>query len=128
MQVHMATHAKAGLKRDVEIERLLNWAYRDELSKRMTSSAEGIWQHMGEYVQRGGIDVGHGFFSITQTAHSAVHVQDQEDGGDGDRRGDEEPENAGSDPVRIDLLGEDQCGVQGVSVSRSLITEYRRAV
>lgn len=48
-------------KRQIEIEKLLQWAYRDELSKRMTSSAEGIWDQIEEY-GRGGInhDPGHG--------------------------------------------------------------------
>lgn len=47
-------------KRSIEIEKLLHWAYRDELSKRTTSSAEGIWDQIAEYGQRGGIDPGHG--------------------------------------------------------------------
>jgi hypothetical protein len=44
----------------MDIERLLEWAFIDELSKRATSAAEGIWDHLEEYAQRGGIDVGHG--------------------------------------------------------------------
>jgi hypothetical protein len=40
--------------------RLLHWAYRDELPKRGTSSAEGIWDHIEEFGQNGGIDPGHG--------------------------------------------------------------------
>lgn len=47
-------------KTQIEIECLLHWAYRDELSKRQTSSAEGIWDHIEEWGQRGGIDPGHG--------------------------------------------------------------------
>lgn len=47
-------------KRSIEIEQLLRWAYRDELAKRETSSAEGIWDHIQEYGQNGGIDPGHG--------------------------------------------------------------------
>lgn len=48
-------------KRQIEVEKLLQWAYRDELSKRTTSSAEGIWDQIEEY-GRGGInaDPGHG--------------------------------------------------------------------
>jgi hypothetical protein len=38
---------------------LLRWAFQDELSKRKTSSAEGIWDRILEDGQRGGIDVGH---------------------------------------------------------------------
>lgn len=47
-------------KKPVEIEKLLRWAFVDELSKRLTSSAEGIWDHIEEIGQRGGIDPGHG--------------------------------------------------------------------
>jgi hypothetical protein len=47
-------------KKPVEIETLLRWAFVDELSKRLTSSAEGIWDHIEEIGQRGGIDPGHG--------------------------------------------------------------------
>ncbi len=42
------------------IEKLLHWTYIDELPKRKLSSAEGIWDGIAEYGQRGGIDVGHG--------------------------------------------------------------------
>jgi hypothetical protein len=45
---------------EIDIELLLMWAYRDELSKRRTSSAEGIWDRIQEDGQRGGIDPGHG--------------------------------------------------------------------
>lgn len=48
------------IKTKIEIEKLLHWAYRDELSKRMTSSAEGIWDKIAEDGKRGGIDPGHG--------------------------------------------------------------------
>ncbi len=47
-------------KIEIDIENLLGWAYRDELSKRQTSSAEGIWDRIQEDGQRGGIDPGHG--------------------------------------------------------------------
>lgn len=47
-------------KKTVEIEKLLQWAYGDELIKRAMSSAEGIWDHIEEWGQRGGIDPGHG--------------------------------------------------------------------
>lgn len=45
---------------EIDIETLLHWAYRDELSKRQLSSAEGIWDRIAEDGQRGGIDPGHG--------------------------------------------------------------------
>lgn len=47
-------------KKPRDIESLLHWCYRDELTKRFTSSAEGIWDHIAEYGQNGGIDVGDG--------------------------------------------------------------------
>lgn len=47
-------------KRAIEIEKLLHWAYRDELSKRRCSSAEGIWDKINEIGHNGGVDVGHG--------------------------------------------------------------------
>jgi len=46
------------MKEQVEIERLLRWAYRDELSKRTSSSAEGIWERIAENGMRGGVDRG----------------------------------------------------------------------
>jgi hypothetical protein len=49
-----------GEKRSVEVERLLHWAYRDELAKCDISSAEGVWDAIEQYGQRGGIDPGHG--------------------------------------------------------------------
>lgn len=47
-------------KRKVECEALLQWAYRDELPKRHTSSAEGIWDRLSQLGSLGGIDPGHG--------------------------------------------------------------------
>jgi hypothetical protein len=44
----------------IDVEKLLHWAYRDELPKRGMSSAEGIWDRIAEFGQRGGIDPGHG--------------------------------------------------------------------
>lgn len=35
-------------KVEMDIEKLLQWAYRDELSKRQTSAAEGIWDRIRE--------------------------------------------------------------------------------
>lgn len=47
------------MKQKTEIERLLVWAYRDELPKRdATSSAEGIWDLIAGYGARGGVDIG----------------------------------------------------------------------
>lgn len=47
-------------KTEIDIETLLHWAYRDELSKRQTSAAEGIWDRIQEDGQRGGVDKGDG--------------------------------------------------------------------
>lgn len=47
-------------KRRIECEALLQWAYRDELPKRHTSSAEGIWDRLSVFGSLGGIDPGHG--------------------------------------------------------------------
>lgn len=47
-------------KIEMDIEKIVQWAYRDELSKKQTSSAEGIWDRIMEDGQRGGIDPGHG--------------------------------------------------------------------
>lgn len=46
------------MKQPVEIERLLHWAYREELPKKQLSSA-GNWGRI-EAIGRGGIDPGHG--------------------------------------------------------------------
>lgn len=46
-------------KTKMDVEKLLHWAYRDELAKRTTSSAEGIWDKISE-TSRVGIDPGHG--------------------------------------------------------------------
>lgn len=47
-------------KIELDCEALVGWAYRDELSKRQTSAAEGIWDRILQDGQRGGIDPGHG--------------------------------------------------------------------
>ncbi|MET4289235.1 hypothetical protein ABIA95_000195 [Bradyrhizobium sp. LA8.1] len=47
-------------KIEVDVEKLLSWAYVEELSKRHTSAAEGIWDRIEDYGNHGGIDKGHG--------------------------------------------------------------------
>jgi hypothetical protein len=47
-------------RRQIEVEALLQWAYRDELPKKYMSSAEGIWATIEELGHNGGVDVGHG--------------------------------------------------------------------
>lgn len=44
----------------MDIELLLHWAFRDELSKRQVSAAEGIWDRIQENQHHGGVDSGHG--------------------------------------------------------------------
>lgn len=44
------------LKTQQDVEKLITWAYRDELSKRFTSSAEGIWENIRDFV----VDAGRG--------------------------------------------------------------------
>jgi hypothetical protein len=50
------------MKTAKDIELLLQWTYLDELPKRKTSSAEGIWDRLSQYGSLGGInpDPGHG--------------------------------------------------------------------
>lgn len=46
-------------KVEMDIEMLLRWAYRDELSKRQVSAAEGIWDRIQDNQHHGGIDRSH---------------------------------------------------------------------
>jgi hypothetical protein len=46
-------------KVEMDIEMLLRWAYRDELSKRAVSAAEGIWDRIQDNQHHGGIDRTH---------------------------------------------------------------------
>lgn len=47
------------MKQAVDIEQLLRWAYRDELAKRVTSSAEGLWAQLADWRDLGAsIDLG----------------------------------------------------------------------
>ena len=43
-------------KTSVDIEKLLQWAYLDELPKREISSAEGIWNRLEQYGSLGGVN------------------------------------------------------------------------
>lgn len=54
---------------EIDIETLLLWAFRDELSKRQTSSAEGLWDHIGELGQRGGMEIDRGHGSAQRYAY-----------------------------------------------------------
>lgn len=47
-------------KTAVDVEKLLQWAYLEELSKRQTSSAESIWDRLQQRADLGGVDPGHG--------------------------------------------------------------------
>lgn len=47
-------------RRQIDVEPLLQWAFRDEIPKKYSSSAEGIWGLIEELGHRGGVDPGHG--------------------------------------------------------------------
>jgi hypothetical protein len=65
------------IKREIEVEEILIWAYRDELSKRQTSSAEGIWDRIRENAQTGiDRDPGHG--AAQRYAHFGLPDADAE--------------------------------------------------
>lgn len=48
------------MKTKIDIETLLLWAFRDELSKRQTSAAEGLWDNIQDAGERGGMDIDSG--------------------------------------------------------------------
>ncbi len=48
--------ARADQRTKKDIEELVRWAYLDELPKRQTSSAEGIWDRMKQYGSLGGVN------------------------------------------------------------------------
>lgn len=66
------------IKRHVDIEKLLHWAFQEELPKRSTSSAEGIWDRLAQYGSLGGInpDPGHG--AAQRYAHFGLPHPDAE--------------------------------------------------
>jgi len=45
------------VKREIDVEMALRWAWRDELSKRQTSAAEAIWDRIDDFGRHGGVDV-----------------------------------------------------------------------
>ena len=64
------------IKTEMDIETLLHWAYRDELSKKQLSAAEGIWDRIEEDGQRGGVDKGQG--AAQRYAHFGLPDPDAE--------------------------------------------------
>lgn len=56
----MLAKPKQKAKISMDIEALVRWAYVDELSKRQSSSAEGMWKYLEDYSNHGGVDNGHG--------------------------------------------------------------------
>jgi hypothetical protein len=64
------------VKTEIDVELLIQWAYRDELSKRQTSSAEGIWDRVVFLGQNGGVDPGHG--SAQRYSHFGLPDPDAE--------------------------------------------------
>jgi hypothetical protein len=65
-------------KTQIEIERLLLWAFRDELSKRHVSAAEGVWEKIRDYGQRGGVDADPGHGAAQRYAHFGLPHPDAE--------------------------------------------------
>jgi hypothetical protein len=66
------------MKRSVEIEKLLHWAFRDELPKRQTSAAEGIWDRLQQYGYLGGVDGDPGHGAAQRYAHFGLPHPDAE--------------------------------------------------
>lgn len=66
------------VKRQVEIEVLIRWAYQDELPKRATSSAEGIWDRLAQNGSLGGIDPDPGHGAAQRYAHFGLPHPDAE--------------------------------------------------
>src|ERR1700731_122091 len=60
----------------MDIELLLRWAYVDELSKRQSSAAEGIWDKIQDSSNHGGIDSGRG--AAQRYAHFGLPDPDAE--------------------------------------------------
>ncbi len=73
----MLMAARQREKIGMDVEALLRWAYVDELSKRQTSAAEGIWRHMEDYANHGGIDSG-GHGAAQRYAHFGLPDPDAE--------------------------------------------------
>lgn len=63
-------------KVEIDVENLIGWAFRDELSKRQLSAAEGIWDRIKQDGQRGGTDPGHG--SAQRYSHFGLPDPDAE--------------------------------------------------
>lgn len=61
------------MKQRIDIERLLHWAYRDELVKRVTSSAEEIWTRVADIGRWGGVDVQHHHGGPQRYDHGTPH-------------------------------------------------------
>lgn len=57
----------------IDIEHLLQWAYRDELVKRVTSSAEDVWTRVADIGRWGGVDVQHHHGGPQRYDHGMPH-------------------------------------------------------
>jgi hypothetical protein len=68
--------AKQKQKINMDVEALVRWAYVDELSKRQSSAAEGIWDHILDYSNHGGVDSGRG--AAQRYAHFGLPDADAE--------------------------------------------------
>jgi hypothetical protein len=59
MELEDRKQGMSAVKVEMDIEMLLRWAFRDELSKRAVSAAEGIWDRIQDNQHHGGIDRSH---------------------------------------------------------------------
>ncbi|GEM_PF-3285256 len=66
------------IKTEIDVEMALRWAWRDELSKRQTSAAEGVWDRINDFGRRGGVDVDDGDGSSQRYAHFGLPDPDAE--------------------------------------------------
>jgi hypothetical protein len=66
------------VKKQIEIEALLRWTYLDELPKRQTSAAEGIWDRLAQNGSLGGIDPDPGHGAAQRYAHFGLPHRDAE--------------------------------------------------
>jgi hypothetical protein len=57
--------------KEIDVERLLHWAFCDELSKKQISSAEGNWDKIEQDGRRGGIDPGYPY--VNRSAPAGVN-------------------------------------------------------
>lgn len=72
------TNKQTSAREKRDIEKLLSWAYLEEISKRHTSAAEGIWDRLSQYGSLGGIDPDPGHGSAQRYAQFGLPHPDAE--------------------------------------------------